>query len=90
MGLAMVRTSYIIYPIRFFRNGKVSLMRVAFRSKNEVVYDPLRTSIIRGEYPPGSRLIIDEFRLHRLQQRETDREAGRGIRFSGFSAPRFR
>ncbi|MCS6828749.1 MAG: GntR family transcriptional regulator [Caldilinea sp.] len=37
-----------------------SMVRPTFRSKPKVVYDMLREAIIRGEYKPGDRLVIDE------------------------------
>jgi DNA-binding GntR family transcriptional regulator len=35
-------------------------MSTVFRSKNEVVYDLLHQAIIRGDYKPGERVIIDD------------------------------
>jgi DNA-binding GntR family transcriptional regulator len=59
-------------------------MRVAFRSKNEVIYDLLRTSIIRGEYPPGSRLIIDELAASLGVSQIPIRESMRQLEADGF------
>jgi DNA-binding GntR family transcriptional regulator len=35
-------------------------MGVEFKSKKELVYERLHQMIIRGDYPPGSRLVIDQ------------------------------
>ena len=35
-------------------------MSTLFRSKNEVVYDLLHQAIIRGDYTPGERIVIDD------------------------------
>jgi DNA-binding GntR family transcriptional regulator len=35
-------------------------MSITFRSKKEIVYEELRKAIIRGDYSPGSRLVIDQ------------------------------
>jgi DNA-binding GntR family transcriptional regulator len=35
-------------------------MSIQFRSKKEIVYQELRKAIIRGDYLPGSRLVIDQ------------------------------
>lgn len=35
-------------------------MSTVFRSKNEVVYDLLHQAIIRGDYKPGERVVIDD------------------------------
>jgi DNA-binding GntR family transcriptional regulator len=59
-------------------------MAVTFRSKNEVVYDVLRQSIIRGDYAPGSRLVIDELTSSLGVSQIPIREAMRQLEADGF------
>jgi DNA-binding GntR family transcriptional regulator len=59
-------------------------MRPAFRSKNEVVYDVLRQSIIHGEYKPGTRLVIDELAESLGVSQIPIREAIRQLEADGF------
>jgi DNA-binding GntR family transcriptional regulator len=59
-------------------------MRPAFRSKNEVVYDTLRQGIIRGEYEPGTRLVIDELAETLGVSQIPIREAMRQLDADGF------
>jgi DNA-binding GntR family transcriptional regulator len=59
-------------------------MRPAFRSKNEVVYDVLRQSIIQGEYEPGTRLVIDELSASLGVSQIPIREAMRQLEADGF------
>src|SRR5574341_1558334 len=59
-------------------------MRPAFRSKNEVVYDVLRQSIIQGEYKPGARLVIDELAESLGVSQIPIREAIRQLEADGF------
>lgn len=35
-------------------------MTLKYQSKNELVYETIRDAIIRGEYAPGARIVIDE------------------------------
>ena len=59
-------------------------MRPAFRSKNEVVYDALRQSIIQGEYEPGTRLVIDDLAASLGVSQIPIREAMRQLESDGF------
>ena len=59
-------------------------MRPTFRSKNEVVYELLRQSIIRGEYKPGTRLVIDELAAQLGVSQIPIREAMRQLEADGF------
>jgi DNA-binding GntR family transcriptional regulator len=59
-------------------------MRPTFRSKNEVVYETLRQSIIRGEYKPGIRLVIDELAAQLGVSQIPIREAMRQLEADGF------
>jgi DNA-binding GntR family transcriptional regulator len=59
-------------------------MRPAFRSKNEVVYDVLRQSIVHGEYAPGARLVIDDLALSLGVSQIPIREAIRQLEADGF------
>ena len=59
-------------------------MRPAFRSKNEVVYDVLRQSIVQGEYKPGSRLVIDDLADSLGVSQIPIREAIRQLEADGF------
>jgi DNA-binding GntR family transcriptional regulator len=59
-------------------------MRPAFRSKNEIVYDVLRQSIIQGEYKPGTRLVIDELAATLGVSQIPIREAMRQLEADGF------
>jgi len=59
-------------------------MRPAFRSKNEVVYDTLRQSIIQGEHEPGTRLVIDELAQSLGVSQIPIREAMRQLEADGF------
>jgi DNA-binding GntR family transcriptional regulator len=59
-------------------------MRPAFRSKNEVVYDVLRESIIQGDYKPGTRLVIDELSASLGVSQIPIREAMRQLEADGF------
>ena len=60
------------------------IMRPTFRSKNEVVYDLLRQSIIEGEYKPGKRLVIDELAVTLGVSQSPIREAMRQLEADGF------
>lgn len=59
-------------------------MPLAFRSKNEVVYDALHQSIIQGEYKPGTRLVIDELARSMGVSQIPIREAMRQLEADGF------
>ncbi len=59
-------------------------MKVAFRSKNELVYDQLRSSIISGEYKPGNRLVIDQLAIELGVSQIPIREAMRELEADGF------
>jgi len=59
-------------------------MRAAFRSKNEVVYDILRKSIVEGIYHPGARLVIDELAVSLGVSQIPIREAMRQLEADGF------
>lgn len=59
-------------------------MPLAFRSKNEVVYDALHQSIVRGDYEPGTRLVIDELARSLGVSQIPIREAMRQLEADGF------
>ena len=59
-------------------------MRPTFRSKNEVVYNLLRQSIIEGDYKPGKRLVIDELAATMGVSQSPIREAMRQLEADGF------
>lgn len=60
------------------------MIRPAFRSKNEVVYDTLRLAIIQGDYAPGARLVIDELAATLGVSQIPIREAMRQLEADGF------
>src|SRR5215813_1926893 len=59
-------------------------MKLAFRSKNEIVYEQLRTAIINGEYLPGTRLVIDQLATELGVSQIPIREAVRQLEADGF------
>lgn len=59
-------------------------MSLHFRSKNEIVYEALRKAIIRGDYPPGSRLVIDQLAVELGVSQIPIREAVRQLEADGF------
>lgn len=59
-------------------------MRPVFRSKPEIVHDLLRESIIRGDYRPGERLVIDEVAAKLGVSQIPVREAIRQLESDGF------
>ncbi len=59
-------------------------MPPTFRSKNEVVHETLRQAIIRGEYRPGQRLVIDEVAGEMGVSQIPIREALRQLEADGF------
>ena len=62
-------------------------MRPIFRSKPAVVHDLLREQIIRGDYLPGARLVIDEVAAQLNSQRVGDALAEPVRFFPGASGP---
>jgi len=60
------------------------IMRPAFRSKNEVVYDTLRQAIIQGDYEPGTRLVMDDLAETLGVSQIPIREAMRQLEADGF------
>jgi DNA-binding GntR family transcriptional regulator len=56
----------------------------SFRSKKEVVYELLRESILKGEYKPGSRLVIDDVAATLGVSQIPIREALRQLEADGF------
>ncbi len=56
----------------------------SFRSKNELVYDSLRTAIIHGELAPRKRLVIDELASELGVSQIPVREALRQLEADGF------
>ena len=56
----------------------------SFRSKNELVYDALRTAIIHGELAPRKRLVIDELATELGVSQIPVREALRQLEADGF------
>jgi DNA-binding GntR family transcriptional regulator len=59
-------------------------MSTIFRSKNEVVYDLLHQAILRGDYQPGERLIIDDVASKLSVSAIPVREALRQLEADGF------
>ena len=59
-------------------------MSTVFRSKNEVVYDLLHQAIIRGDYKPGERVIIDDVAAKLGVSPIPIREALRQLEADGF------
>lgn len=59
-------------------------MRPIFRSKPAVVHDLLREQIIRGDYLPGARLVIDEVAAQLGVSQIPVREAIRQLEADGF------
>lgn len=59
-------------------------MSTLFRSKNEVVYDLLHQAIIRGDYKPGERIVIDELASRLNVSQIPIREALRQLEADGF------
>ena len=59
-------------------------MKLEFRSKNEIVYQQLRKSIIQGDFKPGTRLVIDQLALELGVSQIPIREAVRQLEADGF------
>ncbi len=59
-------------------------MKLEYRSKNELVYQRLRTAIIHGEYQPGTRLVIDQLAAELGVSQIPIREAIRQLESDGF------
>lgn len=59
-------------------------MSTVYRSKNEIVYDALRKSVISGEYAPGERLVIDDLAAKLGVSAIPIREALRQLEADGF------
>ncbi len=59
-------------------------MKLEFRSKNAIVYQQLRKSIINGEYAPGARLVIDQVAAELGVSQIPIREAVRQLESDGF------
>ncbi len=59
-------------------------MKVAYRSKNELVYEQLRKAIVSGEYKPGARLVIDQLAIELGVSQIPIREAMRELESDGF------
>ena len=59
-------------------------MSTLFRSKNEVVYDLLHRAIIRGDFKPGERLVIDDIASNLGVSSIPVREALRQLEADGF------
>lgn len=55
-----------------------------FRSKNELVYDALRTAILQGDLQPGQRLVIDDLASQLGVSQIPIREALRQLEADGF------
>lgn len=60
------------------------MKKVEFRSKNELVYDLLRTALINGDYQPGQRLVIDQLAIELGVSPIPIREALRQLEADGF------
>ncbi|MCB8943733.1 MAG: GntR family transcriptional regulator [Ardenticatenaceae bacterium] len=59
-------------------------MSTVFRSKNEVVYELLHQAIIRGDYKPGERVVIDDVATKLGVSSIPIREALRQLEADGF------
>lgn len=59
-------------------------MNTLFRSKNEIAYDLLRQAIIKEEFEPGKRLVIDEIASNFGVSSIPIREALRQLEADGF------
>lgn len=59
-------------------------MKLEFRSKNAIVYEQLRKSIINGDYKPGTRLVIDQLSAELGVSQIPVREAVRQLESDGF------
>src|SRR5260370_8610988 len=59
-------------------------MKLEFRSKNAIVYEQLRISIINGDYKPGVRLVIDQLAVDFGVSQIPIREAIRQLEAEGF------
>ena len=59
-------------------------MNTIFRSKNEVVYDILHQAILRGDYQPGERVVIDDVASKLGVSSIPIREALRQLEADGF------
>src|SRR5258708_32148427 len=59
-------------------------MKLEYRSKNELVYQRLRTAIISGEYKPGTRLVIDQLAAELGVSQIPIREAVKQLEADGF------
>jgi DNA-binding GntR family transcriptional regulator len=59
-------------------------MKIQFRSKNEIVYEQLRKSIINGDYQAGTRLVIDQIAADLGVSQIPIREAVRQLEADGF------
>jgi DNA-binding GntR family transcriptional regulator len=57
---------------------------IQYRSKKEIVYEELRKAILRGDYPPGSRLVIDQLAVELGVSQIPIREAVRQLEADGF------
>jgi DNA-binding GntR family transcriptional regulator len=55
-----------------------------FRSKNQVVYDLLHLAILKGEYAPGERIVIDDLAVKISVSQIPIREALRQLEADGF------
>jgi DNA-binding GntR family transcriptional regulator len=59
-------------------------LRVNFASKNELVLDSIRNAIIRGQFKPGERIVIDELAEQMGVSQIPIREAFRQLEAEGF------
>ncbi len=59
-------------------------MSMVFRSKNEIVYDHLHAAILRGEYKPNERIVIDDIAGKMGVSAIPIREALRQLEADGF------
>lgn len=60
------------------------MKKVDYRSKNEIVYDHMRSAIISGEYKPSTRLVIDQLAIDLGVSQIPIREAMRVLESEGF------
>lgn len=59
-------------------------MRLSFKSKNQMVHEALLDAIVRGEFPPDERIIIDELAQRMQVSPIPIREALRELEADGF------
>jgi DNA-binding GntR family transcriptional regulator len=85
LGVEFGRLGGLQYNISYMILGCITVRAIkSFRSKNELVYQALRTAIIQGELPPRRRLVIDELAAELGVSQIPVREALRQLEADGF------